>query len=58
MVDHTSLFRYHFVTGSDDNSVRVWELRRRKCIYQLPAHTNLVSKIKFESTEMYVDIIM
>ena len=41
-------FRYHFITGSDDHSVKVWDLRRRKCIYTIPSHTNLISHLKFE----------
>ncbi len=40
--------RYHFITGSDDHSIKIWELRRRRCIYTVPAHTNLVSHLKFE----------
>ena len=42
--------RYHFITGSDDHSIKVWELRKRKCVYTIPAHTNLVSHLKFEGT--------
>ena len=39
---------YHIATGSADNTVNIWDLRRRKCIYTIPAHNNLVSHIKFQ----------
>lgn len=25
--------------------MRVWDLRKRKCVYVLPAHTNIVSDV-------------
>ena len=39
---------YHIATGSEDNSCKIWDLRKRCCIYTIPAHTNLVSGVKFE----------
>ena len=39
---------YQIATGSDDNTVKIWDLRKRSCIYTVPAHTKLVSDIKFE----------
>ena len=39
---------YQIATGSDDNSVKIWDLRKRQSIYTVPAHTKLVSDIKFE----------
>jgi len=39
---------YHVATGSEDNSVKIWDLRQRCCLYTIPAHTNLVSQVKFE----------
>lgn len=38
------------VTGGDDHSVRVWDLRQRQCSYVLPAHAGLVSEAKFDPT--------
>lgn len=35
-------------TGSEDNSAKIWDLRRTECIYTLPAHVNLVSNVKFQ----------
>jgi len=41
---------YHIVTCSQDNSCKVWDLRKRNIEYTIPAHTNLVSNVKFEQT--------
>lgn len=41
---------YQLVTGSKDHSVRVWNLRTRGLEYQIPAHTNLVSRVMFEKS--------
>lgn len=40
---------YHVATCSDDNAVRIWDLRKNGCAYTLPAHTNLVSQVKYHS---------
>lgn len=40
--------RYHIATGSEDNTCRVWDLRKRQCVYTIPAHTNLVSDVKYQ----------
>ncbi|XP_046437636.1 U4/U6 small nuclear ribonucleoprotein Prp4-like [Daphnia pulex] len=46
---------YHIVTGSEDNTCKIWDLRKRSCIYTIPAHTNLVSSVKFErSSGQYI----
>ena len=42
-------FRYQVATGSADNTVKIWDLRRRKCEYTISVHTNLVSRVMFES---------
>ena len=39
---------YHMATGSEDNSIKIWDLRQRQCVYTIPAHTNLISKLKFQ----------
>ncbi|KAJ3253329.1 U4/U6 small nuclear ribonucleoprotein Prp4 [Chytriomyces hyalinus] len=36
-------------TGSEDNAIRIWDVRQAKCTYTIPAHTNLVSHLKFWS---------
>jgi U4/U6 small nuclear ribonucleoprotein PRP4 len=35
-------------TGSDDHSVRVWDLRKKACAYTLPAHRSLVSAVRWQ----------
>lgn len=47
-VDRCSLLSYHAATGGDDHSVKMWDLRKRKCIYTIPAHANLISYLRFE----------
>lgn len=39
---------FHVVTGSEDNTAIIWDLRQRKRVYTIPAHTNLVSMVKFQ----------
>ena len=39
---------YHIATGSDDNTVRFWDIRRKNCFNILPAHTKLISDVKFQ----------
>ncbi len=41
-------FRYRLVTGSEDHTARIWDLRQNKTVYTLPAHTSLVSMVKYE----------
>lgn len=44
---------YRLATGSEDNTCRIWDLRKRKCIYTVPAHSHLISQVKFEPQEGY-----
>nr|GMD44737.1 U4/U6 small nuclear ribonucleoprotein PRP4-like protein [Ipomoea batatas] len=44
---------YHLATGGEDNTCRIWDLRKRKSLYTIPAHSNLISQVKFESQEGY-----
>ena len=41
---------YHMATGSEDNTARVWDLRKRACLYTLPAHQSSVSMVPFPTT--------
>lgn len=42
------LSRYTMVTGSADNTCKVWDIRMRRCVYTIPAHQNLVSRIRLD----------
>ncbi len=35
-------------TGSEDHTAKIWDLRQRACVYTVPAHSNLISKVKFQ----------
>lgn len=41
---------YHIATASEDNSCKIWDLRKRSVLYTIPAHTNLISDVKFQSS--------
>lgn len=40
-------------TGGEDNTCRIWDLRKKRSLYTIPAHANLISQIKFEPQEGY-----
>jgi U4/U6 small nuclear ribonucleoprotein PRP4 len=44
---------YHLATGGEDNTCRIWDIRKKKSLYTIPAHSNLISQVKFESQEGY-----
>lgn len=44
---------YHLATGGEDNTCRIWDLRKRRTLYTIPAHSNLISQVKFEPQEGY-----
>lgn len=44
---------YHLATGGEDNTCRIWDLRKKKSLYVIPAHANLISEVKFEPQEGY-----
>lgn len=44
---------YHLATGGEDNTCRVWDLRKKKSLYTIPAHSNLISEVKYEPQEGY-----
>ena len=39
---------YHLATGSEDHSCRIWDLRKRACVYVLPAHKSLISQVMLQ----------
>ena len=38
---------FYLATGSDDNTLKIWDLRRQSCINSIPAHNKLISDVKF-----------
>ncbi|KAL0280002.1 UNVERIFIED_CONTAM: hypothetical protein PYX00_001432 [Menopon gallinae] len=44
---------YHIATGSEDNTCKIWDLRKRECIYTIPAHMNLIADLKFQKAGGY-----
>jgi U4/U6 small nuclear ribonucleoprotein PRP4 len=41
---------YQLVTAGVDNTCRIWDLRKKKCAYVLPAHTNIISDARYSSS--------
>lgn len=39
---------FHIITGSADNTIKIWDLRRRQAVYTIPAHTNIISDVKYQ----------
>lgn len=39
---------FHIATASEDNTCKIWDLRKRNILYTIPAHTNLISDVKFQ----------
>lgn len=44
---------YHLATGSEDNTCRIWDLRKKKSFYVIPAHSKQLSRVKFEPQDGY-----
>jgi U4/U6 small nuclear ribonucleoprotein PRP4 len=42
------------VTGSADNTCKIWDVRMRRQIYTIPAHQNLVSRVKIDPSGEYM----
>jgi U4/U6 small nuclear ribonucleoprotein PRP4 len=38
---------HQIATGSNDDNIRIWDIRTLKAIYTIPAHTSAVSDLKF-----------
>lgn len=39
---------FQIATASQDDTCKVWDLRRRQPVYTIPAHTNLVADVKYQ----------
>ncbi|KAG5559345.1 hypothetical protein RHGRI_009026 [Rhododendron griersonianum] len=44
---------YHLATGGEDNNCQIWDLRKRKSLNVIPAHSKSISQVKFEPEEGY-----
>jgi U4/U6 small nuclear ribonucleoprotein PRP4 len=42
------------VTGSGDNTCKVWDVRMRRQIYTMPSHQNLVSRVRIDPSGEYM----
>jgi U4/U6 small nuclear ribonucleoprotein PRP4 len=49
-VDFHPVNGFQVATCSLDNTVKIWDLRKRKCSYTLPAHSNVLTDVKFSSS--------
>jgi len=38
---------YRLATGSDDNTIKIWDLRKKGTVNVIAAHSKLISDIKF-----------
>jgi U4/U6 small nuclear ribonucleoprotein PRP4 len=38
---------HNLVTGSEDHTLRIWDIRKAESIYTVPAHKNIVSQVKY-----------
>ena len=51
---YVRVFRFVMLTGSGDNSIKIWDIRMRRCSYTIPAHRNLVSSVRVDPTGEYM----
>lgn len=42
---------FNIATGAEDNACKIWDLRKRSCIYTIPSHTNLIADVKYQKDE-------
>ena len=42
---------YQIATGSQDNTIRIWDMRMRASLTSIPAHVKLVSDVHFNKTD-------
>ncbi len=42
-----SLNRYQIATGSGDDTIRIWDMRKIKALHTIPAHKSNISDIRF-----------
>lgn len=44
------LFISQFATAGDDNTVKIWDLRKQKAIYTIPASNSVVPDVRYDQT--------
>lgn len=42
---------YHIATGGADGTIKIWDLRQQQQVFDIPAHTSVVSDIKFYAAQ-------
>ena len=47
---------YHMASGSEDHTVRIWDLRKKQSLYTIPAHQSLVSQVSPSSAHVWTDV--
>ena len=58
VVFHLLVFKYfythslhlQFATAGDDNTVKIWDLRKQKAIYTIPASNSVVPDVRYDQT--------
>jgi U4/U6 small nuclear ribonucleoprotein PRP4 len=50
-IDWSPATGYQLATGSNDDSVKLWDLRMIRMLYSIPAHRSTVSDVKFFKAE-------
>ena len=43
-------FDVQFATSGDVNTIKIWDLRKQKSIYTIPAHNSVVPDIAYDTT--------
>lgn len=38
---------YHIATGSEDNTIKIWDVRAANILYTIPAHKNIVTRVHY-----------
>jgi len=42
---------YQIATGSDDNTIKTWDLRKKGSLYTIPAHNKAISDLHWENND-------